>query len=114
MFNSAPPIPFAVFPILLTSLYTLANYTSGLLSLTVPPLHRLVDPLLQKVIARGKVDPATGQTDIFYWVACLEFAILFALILQLFTPARSFMLVLVFGQFLLIRYTSTGQSGKHT
>ena len=114
MFNSAPPIPFAVLPITLTSIYTLASYTSGFLAIAAGPLHRLADPLLQKMIARGKKDPATGTVDIFYWVACLEFTILFALLLQLFTPARSFMLVLVFGQFLLIRYTSTGQSGQHT
>eukprot|EP00656_Telonema_subtile_P014736 TRINITY_DN17614_c0_g1_i2.p1 TRINITY_DN17614_c0_g1~~TRINITY_DN17614_c0_g1_i2.p1 ORF type:complete len:244 (+),score=83.98 TRINITY_DN17614_c0_g1_i2:536-1267(+) len=114
MFNAAPPIAFATFPIALTSLYTIASYSSGLLALLPGPLHRLADPMLQRIVSRGKKNPETGVVDIFYWVAVLEFCILAVLFLQLFTPARSFMLVLVFGQFLLIRYTSTGQSGHHT
>jgi len=114
MFNAAPPIAFAIFPIALTSLYTIASYASGMLALLGGPVYRLADPLLQKIVVRGKKNPETGMIDMFHWIAWMEFAVLTALTLQLFTPARSFMLVLVFGQFLMIRYTSTGQSGVHT
>merc|ERR1711998_289789 len=92
MFNAAPPVPFAVLPIVLTSVYTLAEYSSGFLGLTLPAAQRMLDPAFSRVLNTGKRDPATGNTPIFLWVAWLEMVVLSVLILQLFTPARSFML----------------------
>jgi hypothetical protein len=117
MFNAAPAIPFAILPIVLTSIYTVADYTNGLLELALAPLHRLLAGPLDKIISKGKRiqdGPDKGTIPIFLWVAWLEVAIMSVLVLQLFTPQRSFMLALIYAQFLLIRHTSTGAPGTHT
>jgi len=106
LFNSAPPIPFALFPAFLTSIYSLCEWQSALLNLLSPTLAGYVDPLLQRVIQHGKADPATGRVNILYWNAWLSMAIAAVLFVQLFTPARSFLLFIVYLQFLLIRHTA--------
>jgi hypothetical protein len=117
MFNAAPAIPFAVLPIALTSIYTIADYSNGLLELVMPSLQGMMAPLLDRILSKGKPiteGPEKGTVPIFLWIAWLEFAILAVLLIQLFTPQRSFMLVLIYAQFLLIRHTSTGTTGVHT
>merc|ERR1712166_900308 len=117
MFNAAPSIPFAILPIALTSIYTVADYSNGLFELVLPPLHRLLASPLDKILSKGKKiteGPEKGTIPIFLWIAWLEVAILTVLFLQLFTPQRSFMLVLIYAQFLLIRHTSNGAPGLHT
>ena len=81
-------VSVAILPIALTSIYTVADYSNGLLELVLPPLHRLLASPLDKILSKGKKiteGPEKGTIPIFLWIAWLEVAILTVLFLQLFT-----------------------------
>lgn len=111
MFNSSLPIPFALLPVLLTGMYTLCNYLSGLFKCLG---INFLEPIFQKVLVHAKLNPAYPQDgskgpyrqNIPYWGAWCEMAVCVALFVQLFTPARSFLLLIVYVQFMLIRHTA--------
>jgi len=106
LFNSTPPIAFALFPIFLSALFSICEWQSQCVKLMLPSLSPRVDPILNRMIRHGKLDPETGHIKILYWNAWLSIAIAGVLLVQLFTPARSFLLFIVYVQFLIIRHTS--------
>jgi len=106
LFNSTPPIPLAVVPIFLSSLYSICEWQVTLLGLVLPAYAEKISAPLQKFLKHGKTNPETGYINILYWNAWLNFGIAGVLFVQLFTPARSFLLFIVYIQFLLIRHTA--------
>lgn len=106
LFNSTPSIPLAVVPIVLSSLYSICEWQVTLLGLVLPAYAETIGAPLQKFLTHGKMNPETGYINILYWNAWLTFGIAGVLFVQLFTPARSFLLFIVYIQFLLIRHTA--------
>jgi len=106
LFSGAPPVIFALIPIFLSSLHTICEWQSQLINLVLPSLASFVDPILMRFIRHGKKDTETGNIAILYWNSWANVAIAAVLFFELFTPARSFLIFIVYVQFLFIRHGS--------
>jgi len=82
----------------------------------MPFLVPFLDPILQNFIRHGKPDPDSGDKKvikILYWNAWASMMIAMVLFVELFTPSRSFLLFIVYVQFLFIRNSSTDGAARH-
>jgi len=100
LMSSAPSLILLI-PVILHSAVSLASKMTALVA-DMGPLKAIAAPILGQITSRN--------AQITAWAAQSEVTIFFVTIAQLLTPSRNFILVILYGQLLRVRYLVSADS----